>query len=43
LERNLISWNMPNWFTVVLMGAGGYAAIAGVVWLLRQGGIGRAA
>ena len=35
MERNLISWNFPNWFTVFLMGAGGYAGWAGIMWLIR--------
>jgi hypothetical protein len=26
MERTLISWNLPNWITIFLMAAGGYAA-----------------
>lgn len=25
MERTLISWNLPNWITVLLMAAAGYA------------------
>lgn len=28
MERTIISWNIPNWITVVLMAAFGYAVVA---------------
>ena len=28
MERTLISWNLPNWITIFLMAAGGYAGVA---------------
>jgi hypothetical protein len=30
MERTMISWNLPNWITVMLMAAAGYAVIAAV-------------
>lgn len=30
MERTLIAWNFPNWFTIFLMAASGYAA-AGLI------------
>ena len=27
MERTIISWNLPNWITVMLMAAAGYAVI----------------
>ena len=36
MERTLISWNLPNWITVVLMAALGYAALGGVVQLVKR-------
>jgi hypothetical protein len=39
MERTMISWNLPNWGTIILMAAGGYAAWAVIRQLLmRQGG-----
>jgi hypothetical protein len=32
MERTMISWNLPNWITVLLMAAAGYA----VIGLARQ-------
>jgi hypothetical protein len=28
MDRTLISWNIPNWITVLLMAAAGYAVLA---------------
>lgn len=36
MERNIISWNITNWLTVVLMVAVGYTVIAAVVSAARQ-------
>lgn len=38
MERTLISWNIPNWFTVMLMAAGGYAILAVAKQLFVKGG-----
>jgi hypothetical protein len=32
MERTMISWNVPNWITIMLMAAAGYA----VLGLVRQ-------
>lgn len=39
MERTLISWNLPNWITIFLMAAGGYAllGVARQVWLQMPG------
>lgn len=29
-ERTLISWNVPNWITVMLMASAGYAILVGL-------------
>jgi hypothetical protein len=36
LERTLISWNLPNWITVVLMAAVGYAILGAVAQLIKR-------
>ena len=36
MERTLISWNLPNWITVVLMAALGYAVLGGVAQLVKR-------
>jgi hypothetical protein len=36
MERNLISWNLPNWITVLLMAAAGYAVLGLLAQLLKQ-------
>lgn len=36
MERNIISWNITNWITVVLMVFVGYSLIAAVVSVSRQ-------
>lgn len=33
MERTLISWNLPNWITIVIMAAAGYALLG----LVAQG------
>jgi hypothetical protein len=33
MERTLISWNLPNWITIVIMAAAGYA----ILGLVAQG------
>lgn len=38
MDRTLISWNLPNWITIMLMAAGGYAILAVVTnWLKGSG------
>jgi hypothetical protein len=38
MERSLISWNIANWITVLLMAAAGYAvlAVASQVFVPKQ-------
>ena len=36
MERTIISWNLPNWITVVIMAALGYAVLGGVAQLIKQ-------
>lgn len=40
MDRTLISWNIPNWITVLLMAAAGYLVLAGLsqVIAFRSGG-----
>ena len=38
MDRTLISWNIPNWITIMLMAAGGYAILAVVKQLFVKGG-----
>lgn len=38
MDRTLISWNLPNWFTVMLMAAGGYAILVVMKQLFIKGG-----
>lgn len=38
MDRTLISWNLPNWITVVLMAAIGYAVLGGVAQLVKRNG-----
>jgi hypothetical protein len=37
MERTLISWNLPNWITIILMAAAGYAVIGLARQALMQG------
>lgn len=39
MERNIISWNITNWLTILLMVAIGYAVIGGVVALAKTYGV----
>lgn len=36
MERNIVSWNITNWLTIVLMVMVGYAVIGAVVSIARQ-------
>jgi hypothetical protein len=36
MERTLISWNIANWITVLLMAAAGYAVLAAASQLFTQ-------
>lgn len=36
MDRNLISWNLPNWITVILMAAAGYAVLGLLVQVLKR-------
>jgi hypothetical protein len=38
MERTLISWNLPNWITVVVMAALGYAALGFVAQMVKRNG-----
>lgn len=38
MDRTLISWNIPNWITVMLMAAGGYAILVVMKQLFVKGG-----
>ena len=38
MERTLISWNLPNWITVVVMAALGYAALGVVAQVIQRRG-----
>ncbi len=35
MERTIISWNLPNWITVLLMAAAGYAVIGLTAQVLK--------
>ena len=42
MERTMISWNFPNWISVMLMAAAGYAVLGLLAQLLKaqqQGGV----
>ena len=38
MERTIISWNLPNWITVVIMAALGYAVLGGLAQLVKRNG-----
>ena len=38
MERTIISWSLPNWITIFLMAAAGYAVLALASQLLVQRG-----
>lgn len=44
MERTMISWNLPNWITIVIMAALGYAVLGATAQLIhrRQSGDGTA-
>lgn len=35
MERTMIAWNFPNWVTVLLMAAAGYAVLAFVSQMVK--------
>ena len=37
MERGMISWNIPNWITVLIMAAAGYAVLGVGAQLLKRG------
>jgi hypothetical protein len=39
MERTLISWNIANWITIMLMAAAGYAVLALVSQAFNKGAI----
>jgi hypothetical protein len=39
MERTIVSWNLPNWITITIMAAGGYAALGLIVQLLKSQGL----
>jgi hypothetical protein len=39
MERTLISWNLPNWITVLIMAAAGYAVLGLAAQVLKRGQI----
>jgi hypothetical protein len=36
MERTIISWNIANWLTVILMAAAGYAVLAVGAQIFQQ-------
>lgn len=42
MERTLISWNLPNWISVILMAAAGYFLLGLIAQVFKQGGVGAA-
>lgn len=38
MERTIISWNLPNWISVFLMGAAGYAVVGLAVQAFKRWG-----
>lgn len=37
MERTLISWNIANWITIMLMAAAGYAVLAALSQVFKHG------
>lgn len=37
MEHNLLTWNLPNWLTVILMVALGYLLVALVAQAFKRG------
>lgn len=40
MERTIISWNIPNWITIFLMAAAGYAVLGGIRQVMMRAGQG---
>jgi hypothetical protein len=40
MERTLISWNLPNWITITIMAALGYAALGLIAQAVKRNGAG---
>jgi hypothetical protein len=38
MERNMLSWNIANWITVLIMAAAGYAVLAVVSQVVMKQG-----
>lgn len=36
MERTIISWNLPNWLTIVLMAAAGYAVLGLIAQAIKK-------
>jgi hypothetical protein len=36
MDENIITWNLPNWITVVLMVMVGFAVLAAVAGVMRK-------
>jgi hypothetical protein len=36
MERTMLSWNLTNWLTVILMAAAGYAALGLVAQVFKR-------
>lgn len=36
MERTIISWNLMNWVTVVIMAALGYAALGAIAQVIKR-------
>lgn len=36
MERTMITWNITNWITVLLMAAAGYAVLGGAAQLIKR-------
>lgn len=37
MERTIISWNIPNWITIFLMAAAGYAVLGVIRQVMMKG------
>ena len=36
MERTLIAWNLPNWITILIMAAAGYAILGFAAQMLKR-------
>ena len=36
MDRTLISWSLPNWITILIMAAAGYAVLGMTAQLLKR-------